>query len=50
MPRLRRLPHAGAAPDRGYLFVGLFCVMAYFMVVRLRGGADISATATIHVA
>src|SRR5215472_17602552 len=35
----------------GYLFIGLFCVMTYFMVVRLRsGGADMSATIAIHVA
>jgi ferredoxin-NADP reductase len=35
----------------GYLFIGLFCVMAYFMVARLRGGgADNSATVTIHLA
>src|SRR5215471_1702132 len=35
----------------GYLFIALFCVMAYFMVGRLRsGGADTSATVTIHLA
>jgi len=35
----------------GYVFIGLFCVMAYFMVARLRGGsADTSATVTIHLA
>jgi ferredoxin-NADP reductase len=35
----------------GYLFIALFCVMAYFMVARLRsGGADTSATVTIHLA
>ena len=35
----------------GYLFIALFCVMAYFMVARLRsGGADASATLTIHLA
>jgi hypothetical protein len=35
----------------GYLFIGLFCVMTYFMVARLRGGkADNSATVTIHLA
>jgi ferredoxin-NADP reductase len=34
----------------GYLFIALFCVMTYFMVARLRrGGADTSATATIHL-
>src|SRR5258708_26621988 len=33
----------------GYLFIGLFCVMSYFMVARLRGGADNSATVTIHL-
>src|SRR6516225_3149253 len=35
----------------GYLFIALFCVMAYFMVARLRGGgADASPTVTIHLA
>jgi len=35
----------------GYLFIGLFCVMSYFMVARLRGGGgDNSATVTIHLA
>src|SRR6516165_10551236 len=35
----------------GYLFIALFCVMTYFMVVRLRSGAaDTSATVTIHLA
>ena len=35
----------------GYLCIGLFCVMTYFMVARLRGGsADNSATVTIHLA
>jgi hypothetical protein len=35
----------------GYLFIGLFCVMTYFMVARLRGGSvDNSATVTIHLA
>ena len=24
----------------GYLFIALFCVMTYYMVARLRGGAD----------
>jgi ferredoxin-NADP reductase len=34
----------------GYLFIALFCVMAYFMIARLRsGGADTSATVTIHL-
>src|SRR5215471_16826171 len=34
----------------GYLFIGLFCVMTYFMVARLRnGGAETSATVTIHL-
>jgi ferredoxin-NADP reductase len=34
----------------GYLFIGLFCVMTYFMMARLRGGgADNSATVTIHL-
>src|SRR5579859_7005996 len=35
----------------GYLFIALFCVMTYFMIARLRGGgADSSATVTIHLA
>jgi ferredoxin-NADP reductase len=35
----------------GYLFIALFCVMTYFMVARLRGGgADTSATVTVHLA
>ena len=34
----------------GYLFIGLCCVMTYFMAARLRGGADNSATVTIHLA
>ena len=35
----------------GYLFIALFCVMTYFMVARLRGGgADTSATVTLHLA
>jgi mono/diheme cytochrome c family protein len=35
----------------GYLFIGLFFVMAYFMVARLRsGGADTSPTVSIHLA
>ena len=35
----------------GYVFLGLFCVMTYFMMTRLRsGGTDISATVTIHLA
>src|SRR5215472_9975513 len=35
----------------GYLFIGLFCVMTYFMMARVRGGgADNSATVTIHLA
>jgi ferredoxin-NADP reductase len=35
----------------GYLFIGLFFVMGYFMVARLRdGGPDTSPTVTIHLA
>lgn len=35
----------------GYLFVALFCVMAYFMVSRLRAsGGDTSPAGTIHLA
>jgi ferredoxin-NADP reductase len=35
----------------GYLFVALFCVMTYFMVVRMRSGSDdISAAVTLHLA
>ena len=33
----------------GYLFIALFCVMTYFMVARLRGGADTSSTVTLHL-
>ena len=35
----------------GYLFIALFCVMAYFMVARLRQSAgDNSPTVTLHLA
>jgi ferredoxin-NADP reductase len=35
----------------GYMFIGLFLVMAYFMFARLRdGGADTSPTVNIHLA
>jgi ferredoxin-NADP reductase/mono/diheme cytochrome c family protein len=35
----------------GYLFIALFCVMAYFMAARLRdSGGDTSAVTTIHLA
>jgi hypothetical protein len=34
----------------GYLFIALFCVMTYYMVARLRGGAENSANVTIHLA
>ena len=35
----------------GYLFIALFCVMAYFMVARLReSGGDTSQATTIHLA
>jgi ferredoxin-NADP reductase/mono/diheme cytochrome c family protein len=35
----------------GYLFIALFCIMAYFMVARLRSmGNDASPTVTIHLA
>jgi ferredoxin-NADP reductase len=34
----------------GYLFLALFCVMTYYMAARLRGGADNSATVTLHLA
>jgi ferredoxin-NADP reductase len=34
----------------GYVFIGLFCLMTYFMVARLRSrGTDTSATVTIHL-
>jgi ferredoxin-NADP reductase len=33
----------------GYLFIALFCVMTYYMIARLRGGTDSSATVTIHL-
>ena len=34
----------------GYVFIALFCVMTYFMLARLRSGADSSANVTIHLA
>ena len=34
----------------GYLFVGLFCVMTYYMLARLDNGGDNSASVTLHVA
>jgi ferredoxin-NADP reductase len=35
----------------GYLFIALFCVMAYFMLGRIRAGsADPSPTVTLHLA
>jgi ferredoxin-NADP reductase/mono/diheme cytochrome c family protein len=34
----------------GYLFIGLFFVMAYFMVARLRNGGADSPTVSIHLA
>ena len=35
----------------GYLFIALFCVMAYFMIARLQNaGGDTPATVTVHVA
>lgn len=35
----------------GYLFIALFCVMAYFMIARIRnGGGDASPTVTLHLA
>jgi ferredoxin-NADP reductase len=35
----------------GYVFIAVFCVMAYFMVARLRnGGGDSSPTVTLHLA
>jgi ferredoxin-NADP reductase/mono/diheme cytochrome c family protein len=35
----------------GYLFIGLFCVMGYVMITRLRdGGSDSSPTVTVHLA
>ena len=34
----------------GYLFIALFCVMGYFMVARLRAGAENSPLVTIHLA
>jgi ferredoxin-NADP reductase/mono/diheme cytochrome c family protein len=34
----------------GYLFIGLYCVMAYFMVARLgTDGGDTSPTVTVHL-
>jgi hypothetical protein len=35
----------------GYLFIALFCVMAYFMIARVRNGdGDASPTVTLHLA
>ena len=34
----------------GYLFIALFCVMTYYMLARLGGGADIPPTTTLHLA
>src|SRR5690349_5825672 len=34
----------------GYVFIALFCVMTYYMLARLGGGADISPTTTLHLA
>src|SRR3974390_3438010 len=34
----------------GYLFIGLFFVMAYFMVARIRNGGADSPTVSIHLA
>jgi hypothetical protein len=35
----------------GYLFIALFCVMAYLMIGRIRaGGGDSSPTVTLHLA
>jgi ferredoxin-NADP reductase len=34
----------------GYLFIGLFCVMTYYMLARLGGGGDNSASVTLHMA
>lgn len=34
----------------GYLFIALYCVMAYFMVARLgTDGGDTSPTVTVHL-
>jgi ferredoxin-NADP reductase len=34
----------------GYLFIASFCVMAYFMIDRLRTGGDASPAITVHLA
>jgi ferredoxin-NADP reductase len=34
----------------GYLFIALFCVMSYYMLARLRTGADTSPTVALHLA
>ena len=34
----------------GYLFIGLFCVMTYYMLARLGAGGDNSASVTLHMA
>jgi ferredoxin-NADP reductase len=33
----------------GYLFIALFCVMAYFMIARLEGAGAASSSAMIHL-
>jgi len=34
----------------GYLYIGLFCVMTYYMLARLGSGGDSSVSATLHMA
>jgi hypothetical protein len=34
----------------GYLFIGLFCVMTFFMLSRLGNGGDSSGSVTLHMA
>lgn len=34
----------------GYLFIGLFCVMTYYMLARLGSGGDNSPSVTLHMA
>src|SRR5579863_3780176 len=34
----------------GYLYIGLFCVMTYYMLARLGSGGDSLVSATLHMA
>jgi hypothetical protein len=34
----------------GYLFIALFCIMAYYMMARMGAAGDTLSTVTLHVA